>query len=100
MREGFLLVLPGEQTIDLLKDPIQWLRGCIMRVGRAASMRQLADTRSSFSHRGGINGRATKAIRAALTPEQQSDLLRVQGGGLWTARTLKAAGRLEDDTCP
>ena len=71
-----------------------------MRVGRLASMRQLAGKRRSFRHEGGIDWQATKAVRAALTPEQQQDLLSVQGGGLWTAHTLKAAGLLEDDVCP
>ncbi|WP_353239659.1 hypothetical protein, partial [Limnohabitans sp.] len=100
LREGFLLDVPDEPTIDLLRDPIQWLRSCIMRIGRQSSLRRLANKRSSFRHEGGIDWRASTAVRAAISPEQQQDLLCIQGGGLWTAHTLKAAGLLEDDVCP
>ena len=47
-----------------------------------------------------IDWDTTTAIRGALTAEQESDVLCIQGGGLWTAHTLRAAGLLESGSCP
>jgi hypothetical protein len=63
-------------------------------------MRRLAAKRTSYSHRDSIDWGTSTAIRGALTEEQESDLLCIQGGGLWTAHTLRAAGLLDSGTCP
>ena len=67
---------------------------------RAASMRSLAQRRRSFAHHGGIDWRLSRSIGTALSGEQRQDLLCIQSGGLWTARTLTTAGLVDDDLCP
>ncbi len=49
---------------------------------------------------GCVDWDTTTTIRDALTAEQESNLLCIQGGGLWTAHILKAAGLLDSGTCP
>ena len=100
MQEGFILQFERERKLDILRDPIQWLRGQIMDRGRAANMKSLAQRRKSFAHRGGIDWRASRGICAALSAEQRQDLLCIQSGGLWTARSMKTAGLVDDDMCP
>ena len=48
VQDGFTLQFNGERRLDILHDPIQWLRGQIMDRGRAAVMRSLAQRRRSF----------------------------------------------------
>jgi hypothetical protein len=42
----------------------------------------------------------SKTLHRALTKEQQSDLLTIQAGGLWTAATLHKAGLIDSPACP
>ena len=100
LQEGFILQFERERKLDILRDPVQRLRGQIMDRGRDSNMRSLAQRRKSFAHRGGIDWRASRVICAALSAEQRQDLLCIQSGGLWTAKQMKTAGLVDEDVCP
>ena len=91
---------PGENRIDCMQDPIQWVRATLIGAGTAAAMRRVASRRQTYQCRGRIDLRMSKVLHRALTKEQQTDLLVIQAGGLWTAATLRKAGLIDSPACP
>ena len=83
---GVRVQLLGERRLDILNDPIQWLRGQLIWLNEG--------------HHGAIDWYISRLSGAALTPEQRLGLLCIQSGGLWTPRALKVAGLADEDTCP
>ena len=100
LQEDGGLCFPGETRIDILRDPIQWVKRAVLDGGTAAAMRRVASRRPTYKHQGRIDFQLSKILTKALTKEQKSDLGSIQAGGLWTASTLFAAGLIDTPTCP
>ena len=66
--EGFRVQFPSVWRLDILNYSLQWLRGQLMELGRAARMRNLAQRRATFGHHGAIDRYISRLSGAALTP--------------------------------
>ena len=75
MLPGFCVQSPGERKFDLLRDPVQRLRGQLTTLGRAARMRNLAARREAFRHGGGIDWYITRLCGAPSPPNSDRTVL-------------------------
>ena len=90
----------GEQTINLLTWPINFVRVWLKERSHAATIRQVAQRRKSMAGCQHFDGDMHRHLMRKRSEEERRTLLMIQSGGVWTAHTLFRTGYLPQDVCP